>query len=155
MHFFLPHRVQLLFSNGVPSCAPVYFYSEVGMLHFAAVTVSWEWVKPQKDIISDKSITNEEKAEKISKVIPEALDNYLRFYGESNQVKQHPGAEIAGFTALIISWYKLFLCYPSCALFSAPSCAVSILNGAPSSAPVYFLFKGWYTSFSYRKNLLV
>ena len=50
------------------------------MLHFAAVTVSWEWVKPQKDIISDKNITNEEKAEKISKVIPEALDNYLRFY---------------------------------------------------------------------------
>ena len=80
VHFFLPHRVQLLFSNGAPSCAPVYFYSEVGMLHFAAVTVSWEWVKPQKDIISDKSITNEEKAEKISKVIPEALDNYLRFY---------------------------------------------------------------------------
>ena len=34
----------------------------------------------QKHIISDKSITNEEKAEKISKVIPEALDNYLRFY---------------------------------------------------------------------------
>ena len=65
VHFFLPHRVQLLFSNGAPSCAPVYFYSEVGMLHFAAVTVSWEWVKPQKDIISDKSITYEEKAEKI------------------------------------------------------------------------------------------
>ena len=65
VHFFLPHRVQLLFSNGVPSCAPVYFYSEVGMLHVAAVTVSWEWVKPQKDIISDKSISNEEKAEKI------------------------------------------------------------------------------------------
>ena len=86
MHFFLPHRVQLLFSNGVPSCAPVYFYSEVGMLHFAAVTVSWEWVKPQKDIISHKSLTNEEKADKISKVIPEALDNYLRF-GETNQVK--------------------------------------------------------------------
>ena len=33
------------------------------------------------------------------------------------------------------------MCYPSCALFSAPSCAVSILNGAPSSAPAYFLFK--------------
>ena len=31
-----------------------------------------------------------------------------------------------------------FLCYPSCALFSVPSCAVIILNGAPSSAPVYF-----------------
>ena len=73
--------MQLLFSNGVPSCAPVYFYLEVGMLHFAVVTVSWEWVKPQKDIISDKSITNEEKAEKISKVIADAVanDNYLRF----------------------------------------------------------------------------
>ena len=45
------------------------------------------------------------------------------------------------------------MCYPSCALFSAPSCAVIILNGAPSSAPVYFLFKGWYTSFSCRENL--
>ena len=72
--------MQLLFSNGAPSCAPVYFYSEVGMLHFAAVTVSWEWLKPQNDIVSHKSLTNEEKAEKISKVIPEALDNYLRFY---------------------------------------------------------------------------
>ena len=46
------------------------------MLHFAVVTVSWEWVKPQKDIISDKSLTTEEKADKILKVIPEALDNY-------------------------------------------------------------------------------
>ena len=72
------------------------------MLHFAAVTVSWEWVKPQKDIISDKSLTTEEKADKILKVIPEALDNYLRF-GETNQVKQQPGAKIAGFIALIIS----------------------------------------------------
>ena len=44
MHFFLPQRVHLLFSNGVPSSAPIYFYSEVGMLHFPAVTVSWEWV---------------------------------------------------------------------------------------------------------------
>ena len=41
---------------------------------------------------------------------------------------------------------KYSLCYPSCALFSAPSCAVITLNGAPSSAPVYFLFKGWYIS---------
>ena len=31
--------------------------------------------------------------------------------------------------------------------FSTPTCAVIILNGAPSSAPVYFLLKGWYISF--------
>ena len=37
--------------------------------------------------------------------------------------------------------FKYVLCYPSFALFSAPSCAVIIFNGAPSSAPVYFLFK--------------
>ena len=45
---------------------------------------------------------------------------------------------------------KYSLCYQSCALFSAPSCAVIILNGAPSSAPVYFLFNSWYTSFCCR-----
>ena len=39
------------------------------------------------------------------------------------------------FTAVKISWFKIFLCYPSCALFSAPSCVVIIFNGVPSSAP--------------------
>ena len=49
---------------------------------------------------------------------------------------------IPHFSEVTISWFKIFfLCYPSCALFSAPSYAVNILNGAPSSAPVYFLFK--------------
>ena len=47
------------------------------------------------------------------------------------------------------------MCYPSCALFSAPSSAVIVLNGAPSSAPVYFLFKGCYTSFCCRENLFL
>ena len=36
--------------------------------------------KPQKDIISDNNLSDEEKAEKVSKVIAEALDNYLTFY---------------------------------------------------------------------------
>ena len=47
------------------------------------------------------------------------------------------------------------MCYPSCALFSAPSCAVIILNGAPSSAPVHVFFKGWYTSFCCRENVFL
>ena len=38
--------------------------------------------KPQKDIISDNSLSDLEKAEKQSKVIADAFDNYLRFYAE-------------------------------------------------------------------------
>ena len=61
---------------------------------------------------------------------------------------------IPQFTAEKISFsLKYVLCYPSCALFSAPSCAVSILNGAPSSAPVYFLYKGWYSFKKYIYHL--
>ena len=91
VHFFLPHRVQWLFWMVPHRAHLVTFYLKFGIPHFAA--------------------------EKISFCL------------------------------------KYLLCYPSCALFSAPSCAVSIMNGAPSSAPVYFLFKGWYTSFSCRENL--
>ena len=36
--------------------------------------------KPQKDIISDNSLSDKEKAKEHSKVIAEAFDNYLRFY---------------------------------------------------------------------------
>ena len=36
--------------------------------------------KPHKDIISDNSLSHLEKAEKQSKVIAEAFDNFLRFY---------------------------------------------------------------------------
>ena len=65
-------------------------------------------------------------------------------------------AGIHHFAAEKISFsLKYVLCYPSCALFSAPSCAVIILNGAPSSAPVYFLFKVWYTSFCCRENFFL
>ena len=39
-----------------------------------------ESYKPQKDIISDNSLSDEEKAKKISKVIADGIDNYLRFY---------------------------------------------------------------------------
>ena len=61
---------------------------------------------------------------------------------------------IPQFAAEKISFcFKYVLCYPSFALFSAPSCTVIIFNGAPSSAPVYFYL--WDTSFSYCKNLLV
>ena len=35
---------------------------------------------PQKDIISDNNLSDEEKAEKLSKVIAEAFNNYLTFY---------------------------------------------------------------------------
>ena len=45
--------------------------------------------------------------------------------------------------------------YPSCALFSAPPCAVTILNGAISSAPIYLFFKCQYTSFCYSKKILL
>ena len=39
-----------------------------------------ESYKPQKDILSDNSLSDKEKAKKISKVIDVAKDNYLRFY---------------------------------------------------------------------------
>ena len=62
---------------------------------------------------------------------------------------------IPPFAAEKMSFFiKYSLCYPSCALFSAPSCALITLNGAPPSAPVYFLFKCWYTSFCCRGNFL-
>ena len=35
---------------------------------------------------------------------------------------------------------NVFLCYPSCAFFSAPTSAVIILNTASSREPVYLLF---------------
>ena len=93
MHFFLPHRVQLLLWM-VPRWAHLFtFYSKVGIHHFAAEKISFS--------------------------------------------------------------IKYSLCYPSCALFSAPSCAVITLNGAPPSAPVYFLFKGWYTSFCCWENFFL
>ena len=84
VHFFLPHRVQLLFSYGAPSSVPFYFHLKGGVAQFAAV--------------------------KIFSI-------------------------------------RIFFCYPSNALFSAPLCADIILNGAPLSAPAYFLLKSWYTSF--------
>ena len=52
--------------------------------------------KPQKDIISDNNLSDEEKAEKVSKVIAEAFDNYLTFYAtrliklELHKKKQYP-----------------------------------------------------------------
>ena len=50
---------------------------------------------------------------------------------------------------------SLIFCPPSRAIFFAPSwaCAVSILNGAPSSALVYFLYKGWYSIKNYIYHL--
>ena len=58
---------------------------------------------------------------------------------------------ISHFSGVKVSLFNIFfLCHPSCAHFAAPSCAVIILNGAPSSKPVYFLFKGWYSSFCCR-----
>ena len=61
---------------------------------------------------------------------------------------------IPQFAAEKISFcFKYVLCYPSFALFSAPSCTVIIFNGAPSSAPVYFLYKGWYSIKNYIYHL--
>ena len=39
--------------------------------------------KPQNDILSDNSLSREEKGEKVSKVITEAFDNYFRFHAAS------------------------------------------------------------------------
>ena len=48
-----------------------------------------ESYKPQKDILSDNSLSDEEKAKKISKVIADAIDNnYLRFYA-AKLIKQN------------------------------------------------------------------
>ena len=47
-----------------------------------------ESYKPQKDILSDNSLSDEEKAKKISKVIDVAKDNYLRFYA-ARLIKQN------------------------------------------------------------------
>ena len=60
---------------------------------------------------------------------------------------------------ILLQWkslcLKYSLCYPSCALFSAPSRAVITYNGAPPSAPVYFLFKSLYTSFCCWENFFL
>ena len=142
VHFFLPHRVQLVFWM-VPHRAHLFtFYLKVGILHFPTGKIYW--FKIFFCVTHRVHFFLPHRVQLFFWMVPHRahLFNYYLKFG------------IHQFTAEKISFsLKYVLCYPSCALFSAPSCAVIILNGAPSSAPVYFYL--WYTWFSCSKNFLL
>ena len=112
-HCFLPHRVQLLFWM-VPHRAHLFtFYSKVGIPHFSAIKISSSIV--------------------YTFFCPIVCSYYFEWcpiectYQLLLQIEDYP---------ILLHWRA-----PTSALFSAPSCAVIILNVAPSSAPICFIFR--------------
>ena len=105
------------------------FYSNVGIPHFAAEEISF--CLKYSLCYPSCVLFLPHRAQLLLWMVPHRA-HLFTFYLKVG---------IPNFSAEEISFYlKYFSCYPLCALFSAPSYAVSIFNGAPSSAPVYQMY---------------
>ena len=129
VHFFLPHRVQLVFWM-VPHRAHLFtFYFKVGIPYFPTGNIYW--FKIFFCVTHRVHFFLPHRVQLLFWMVPHhahLFTFYLKF-------------DIPKFAAEKKTFYlKYVMCYPSCAFFSATPCAVIILNGAPSSAPVFFLF---------------